>query len=152
VASGEAGCNRGVLGDLSSYARAASARFTGPSRSLKRAVIVAVPGVRMVQVPADEVVDVIAVRDGVVPAARPVHVTRNVGAAGVRGRARRRVRSVDADCALVDVAGVGVVQMPVVQVIGVAAVCDRRMTAAGTVGVSVVGVNGVVAHGDSSLS
>ena len=37
-------------------------------------MIVAVIAVRMVQAPGDEVVDVIAVRDGLVPAARRVGV------------------------------------------------------------------------------
>ena len=49
-------------------------RESAPSDDLERAVVVAVPVVRVVQVTVDEIVDVVAMRDRLVPA---------VGAVGV---------------------------------------------------------------------
>ena len=72
----------------------------------------------MVQVIADEVVDVIAVRDALVAASLAVLVILRVRAAVVRWRAGGGVRSRDAERALVAVARV---EMPFVQVVGVPA-------------------------------
>jgi hypothetical protein len=56
------------------------------------------------------------------------------------------MRSVHGDDALVDVAVVSVVQVPIVQVVGVACVLDGLVPAACAVGVIVLGVDVVVAH------
>ena len=109
-------------------------------------MIVAVPAVRVVQVPADEIVDVIAVRDRLVAAARAVGVTLRVSVASVRRRAVRGIACVDSDRALVDVTIVRAVKVPVVRVVGVSAVRDRGVPAAGAVGVVVLLVDPMVAH------
>jgi hypothetical protein len=114
-------------------------------------VVVAVPAVRVVQVPVHEVVEVVPMGNRVVPAAGSVRMALGVAAARVRGSARAGVRLVDADRTLIDVVVVHAVQVTVVEVVGVASVSDRGMTAPGTVGVRVVGVNGVFAHGLLSL-
>lgn len=108
-------------------------------------MIVAVGAVRVVQVTCDEVIDVVSMRNRLMAAARAVHVALLVCAALVRGRARGGVSAVHFDRALIDVAGVGVVQVAVVQIIDVIAVANRRVAAAGSVDVLVAAV-GVVAH------
>jgi curli biogenesis system outer membrane secretion channel CsgG len=112
------------------------------------AVVVAVGAVRVVEVPADEVVDVIAVRDRVVPAAWAVGVARVVGTASVVRGARSGVRVGDLQLALVDVPVVRMVEVAVVGVVDVVAVLEGGVTAAGAVCVCVVVVL-LVAHGRS---
>ncbi len=104
------------------------------------------PGVRVVQVPGDEVIDVISVRDALVPTRGPMRVARRMDAAGVRGRAIGAVRRVHRKHVLVHVIAVRVVQVPVVQVIGVPLVSDRRVPAALAVLVVVAVVRQVVVH------
>ncbi len=103
-------------------------------------MIVAVAGVRVVEVTVDEIVDVIAVRHRVVSATWAVGMVGRVGLAGVRRRACRRIRRVDGDHVFVVVPLVGAVQVTIVQVVDVVAVSDRDVTAAGTVYVRVIGV------------
>lgn len=110
------------------------------------AVVIAVVSVRMMEVPLHEVVGVIAVRHRLVAATRPMLVTRVVGAAVVIRGTRRRVLRANRQRVLVHVVSVGVVQVSVVQVIGVAVVLNRRMAALGTVLVAVVSVGLAVAH------
>ena len=74
-------------------------------------MIVAVTVVRVVQVPVDEIVDVVAVRDGFVTAPRSVRVPGLVPGASVVGSAALRVVVVDRDHVLVDVVAVDVVQV-----------------------------------------
>jgi hypothetical protein len=115
------------------------------------AVVVAVAAVRVVQVFADEVVVVIAVRHAQVAAARPVHVARVVAPARVRWRARARVGRVDGERVLVDVVAVHVVEVTVVEVVRVPLVFDGRVAAACTVLVRVTIVDRVIAHLAPSL-
>ena len=86
---------------------------------LDRAVVIAVLAMRMVQVPVDEVVDVVAMRDRGVTAIGAVLVVGGVALAAVLGRAVRGVVAVHREHVLVDVTLVGVVQVPVVQVVDV---------------------------------
>ena len=86
-------------------------------------IVAAVP-VRVVQPPLDQVVDVIAVRHRLMPTPLAVRV-----------HTRRRLRMtagmghIDRNHVLVDVVVMRVMQMPVVQVIDVVFVADRRMPA-----------------------
>jgi hypothetical protein len=109
-------------------------------------VIVAVTTVGMVEVAVDEIVDVVSMGHGIVPAAGPVGVARVVGAAGVGRGARAGVGAVHRDGALVDVPVVGVVQVAVVQVVDVVAVFHRLVAAARAVGVVVGLVGLMLAH------
>ncbi len=59
------------------------------------AVIVAVSAVRMMEMPPDQVVHMIAVGDGGVAAVGTVHMVVRVSAAGVRRRASVRVFGAD---------------------------------------------------------
>jgi hypothetical protein len=109
------------------------------------AVIVAVPVVRMVQVPGDDEVDVIAVRHRLVAAARGVMVSGGVSGAGMPRRAGVGVGAANCKLVLVDVIAVHVVQVAIVQVVGVAVVLDSLVPASLAVGVRVPGVF-VAAH------
>jgi len=109
-------------------------------------VVVAVAAVRVVKVPRDEVVHVISMRHGRVPALCRVDVVGGVPRAAMRRRARGRVRRADLEHVLVDMIVVAVMEMTIVQVVDVVAVTDRDMAAIGSVNVVVVRM-GVVAHG-----
>jgi dihydrodipicolinate synthase/N-acetylneuraminate lyase len=102
-------------------------------------VVVAVTVVPVVQPPVNEVVGVVAVRHGLVRAARVV-------AATIRGGAGRRVRLVHGNHMLVVVVAVNRVEMPVVQVVVVVAVRDTQVAARLAVDVGVVGVGVVTRH------
>jgi hypothetical protein len=87
----------------------------------------------MMQVPGDEVVDVVAVRDGVVSAVRPMRVVLGMLAAVVLRRAAVRILRVNGEAVIVHVIAVHKMQMSIVQVIGVVAVPHRLMPASGLV-------------------
>ncbi len=86
--------------------------------------------VGVVQVPVDQVVHVVAVRYGLVTAAGSVPMARLVGVARVIGRAVGGIRAADGELMLVHVVRVGVVEMPIVQVVDVAIVPDCLVAAA----------------------
>jgi hypothetical protein len=101
---------------------------------------------RVMQMPGDEKVDVISVRNGLVTAPGTVYVPLLMPAARMRGRARCRVLRARRDRALVDVIGVHTVQVPIVQVIGVPIMHDGLVTASRSVRMGMVWVRLVVGH------
>ena len=103
-------------------------------------MIVAMVAVRMVKVAIDEIVDMVAVRDGLMSASRPVHMARLVSGTTVIRRAAIRVFGRHFNGVFVHVIGMRVVQMPVVQVIDMIAVAHRRMTAGRAMLMRVIGV------------
>jgi hypothetical protein len=110
-------------------------------------VAVAMIAVRVVQVPVDQIVHVVAMRDRLVAAASAMLV-RGVMAGSRRGRgAAIGVLGVDGDVVLVAVPFVRVVEMAVVQIVDVALVPDGDVTAIGPVLVLVVGVNRMIKLG-----
>jgi hypothetical protein len=98
-------------------------RFDGP-------VVVAVVAVWVVKVTADQVVDVLAVRDRLVAAVRSVLVFVLVFGAVMAGRAVGGVGLADRQCVALDAALAVVVQLAVVEVIHVIVVADGGVTAA----------------------
>lgn len=108
-------------------------------------MIVAVIAVRVVQVSVDQVVDVIAVGNRFVAAAGSVLMLVLVLGGGVPCCAAVRVFVIDRDPVLIDVTLVRMVQMPVVEIVGVTVVADGEMTAVRPVFVVVAGVHGVIA-------
>ena len=96
--------------------------------------------VRMVKVAIDEIVDMVAVRDRLMSASRPVHVTRLVSGATVIRRAAIRVLGRHFNDVLVYVIGMRVMQMPVVQVVDMIAVAHRRMTTSGAMLMRMIGM------------
>jgi hypothetical protein len=121
---------------------AAGSELPPLSGQLHRPVIVAMIAVRMMQAPVHEVIDVVAMWNGFVPATRAMRVR----AAGL-GSAAHGIVGADGDGMLVDVVPMHVVEMPVVQIVDMIVVADRRMPAAGAVLVAMIGVVLFVAGG-----
>ncbi|WP_165435550.1 hypothetical protein [Bradyrhizobium sp. Leo121] len=99
-------------------------------------MIVTMTVVWMMESPIDKIVDVVPVRDCLMPAARPVSM---IGAGDV-WRAMHRVGFVNGDHMLINMISMHVVQMTVVQVIRVGFVPYRRMPTARAVLMGMVGV------------
>jgi hypothetical protein len=92
-------------------------------------VIVAVPVVRVMQMPTHQIVDVAAMRDRLMPAVRAVHVRGVVLAAVMPVCAVGWVLRPDLERVLVYVVAVRMVQMPVVQVVDVTLMLHGGMPA-----------------------
>ena len=105
---------------------------------MQHAVIVAMAGVPVVQVPGNEMVDVVAVTHRFVVAAVNVPVGGLVRAAGVAWRARIGVQRRDGHAMLVNMRLVLLVQVAVAQIVGVAFMLHGRMAAIRTVLVIVI--------------
>lgn len=108
-------------------------------------MVVAVIAVRMMQPSVDQIVGMVTMRDCLVSAAGAV---RMAGALDVR-RAINRIVCAHRNDVLIDVVAVHVVQMTVMQIVDVAIVLDRRMPAARTMLMGMVGVLfvGAIGHG-----
>jgi hypothetical protein len=117
-------------------------------------MIVAVIAMRMMQAPVDDVVQMVAVRHGLVTAAWAMHMA--TGSTGVAGMiAAVGVGGADLDHMLVVVRLavdlVAVVQVAVVQIVHMVAVANGLMAAAGSMLMVVVGMGlAGVRHGGSS--
>jgi hypothetical protein len=96
----------------------------------------------MVQMPVHQIVHMVVVGHGGVPAVGPVDVGRVVAGAVV-GDAPGGIRGRDGDDVLVVVALVGAVEMAVVEVPHMITVLDSRVAAVGSVDMGVVLVDGV---------
>jgi len=103
-------------------------------------------GVRVMEVAIDQVVDMVAVRHGLVSTAGAMNVPGRVSVAGMTRRASCGVCGVDRDRALVDVIAVSRVEVAIMEIVDMAAVPYRAVPAVGTVDVIVLGVNLVRAH------
>jgi hypothetical protein len=114
--------------------------------------MVAVSSVRVMEVPVDEVVDVIAMRNRGVAARRAVYVIGRVALARMSRRARSRIRRIDGDRAFVDVVAVHRVKVTVVEVVDVASMLARDVAATGAVNVLVLGMRAMGAHRESFRS
>ena len=101
--------------------------------------------VGVVEVAVHQVVHVITVGHGLVPAAGTVLVAGVVGAARVIGGALGRIRCADGQAVLVHVIRVRMVEMTVVQVVGMAFVPHGDVAAAVPVDV-IVAVVAVAGH------
>lgn len=108
--------------------------------------MVAMPVVGMVKVAIDQVIDVVAVRHGLVSAPRTVDMVVRMRVADVTGRALGGVVCVDLQDVLVHMVFVGMVEVTVMEIVDVTAVADGHMAAALSVSMIVVGVNVVIAH------
>ena len=106
-------------------------------------VVVAVISVGPMQPPVDQVIDVVAMRNGLVSAALAVCM-RGIASGGT-GMARW-VRFVNRDHVLVDMVLVEVVQVTIVDVVDVIGVTHGRVSATGSVPVGMVALMDVVGH------
>ncbi len=109
--------------------------------------------VRMMQVVGDAVIDVIAMRDRLVTAIGAVDMTGLMAAAAVVGGAGVGIAARHLDHVLVDMIVVRVVEMPVMQVVDVAAMAHGGVAATRPMAMRMVGVAGVGAgrHFQSSF-
>ena len=96
-------------------------------------MVVAMSAVRVMEMTGDQVVDMIAMRDRVVPASGAVDMAGVVLVTGVAGGTGVGVRRADRDHVLVDVIPVWVVQVAVVGEVDMTVVNDRGVAAAGAV-------------------
>src|SRR5262245_8955588 len=97
--------------------------FNGP-------VIVAVAAMWMVKMTVDEVVHMITVRHALVPAPGTVHVSAVMTFARMIGRALRPIPAVAFQDVLVNMITVHMMQVTVMQIVGVPVVFNRCVTAA----------------------
>ena len=96
-------------------------------------MIITMVAVRMVQMPIDEVVDVIPVRNGFVSAARSVNVSGIVTTAGIPRSTGFGIGITDRQRVLFDFSTFGLMmQVSIVQIIDVPVVLDCGVTATGT--------------------
>jgi hypothetical protein len=105
-------------------------------------MIVAMTSMGMVQMTVDKIVDMVAVRNGLVSATWSVNVPALVAAASMTGGACVRIDRRDFERMLFDrTVGIHVVQVAIVQVVDVVFVLHCGMPAVGTVLVVVVFVD-----------
>lgn len=109
-------------------------------------MIVAMSTVGKVQVPSDEIVHMVAMGNGGMPAARFVTMAGLMFGTGVCWSAGSRILAGDGECMFVDVVLMEVVQVAVVQVVGMVFVYDRLVAAVGSVAVAVLVVDRMAAH------
>jgi hypothetical protein len=101
-------------------------------------VIIAMTAVLMVKVTVDQIVDVIAMRNGGMTAAGTMAMRGVMGAAAVPIRARLGVRGTHRDGVFVDMAVMVVVQMPVVEIVDVIVVANCEVSTVLSVNVAVI--------------
>jgi hypothetical protein len=110
-------------------------------------VVVAVLFVLVVKVSVDDIVDMVAMWDSVVPALPTVDVALLVCGARVGRRADGGIRLPGREDVLVDVPLMEMMQVSVVEVVFVPLVLDRFVSAGGAVWVLVSHVRLVLSHG-----
>lgn len=120
-------------------------------QQIHRTVIVAMAFMRMMKVAFHQVVGVTAVGHRFMATARPVHVSRSVPPAFVRGCADIRVLRANLEHALVHVVPMHGVQAALVEVIDMASVADGGVPAPFAVDVRVLRMDLVLGHGQPSL-
>ena len=117
-------------------------------------MIVAVVTVKMVEVIADAIIDMISVGHGLVPTSRTMPMGGIVIPTGVAGSAAVGVRACNFDHVLIDMILMRVVQVAIMQIVNVVSMAYGGMTAIGAVLMGVVGMGamGTIRHGLSSSS
>ena len=111
-------------------------------------MVVAVIAMLVMKAAVDEIVDVIAMGDSLVPTARAVNMSGLVALMPVLGRAARGVCLADFDHMLGDAIAFGMMQVAVMEIIDVVAMAHRQMSAvrAMLMGVFRMGQMLVIAH------
>lgn len=99
-----------------------------------------------VQMTVDEIVDMVSVRHGLVATVCAVAMAGLMSVAAMGGRASGRVLRSDTEPMFIDMVAVWMVQMPIMQVVGVTVMGDGRMPAVRSVLMGVMLMDGVVAH------
>jgi hypothetical protein len=104
----------------------------------------------MVKPPIDEIIDVIAVRDGFMTATRSMNMAVFVANMILQRMAAIRIRCRHFDDVFIDMVAMGVVEMSIMKIIDMIPMLHGHMAATGAVFVIVMFVMGeiAVAHGD----
>jgi hypothetical protein len=110
-------------------------------------MVIAMAIMRVMQVIADEIVDVVSVGHGFMTAARPVDVIRSMSATMMVGRAARGIVGADFQHVLIHMIAVHMMQMAIVQIVDMIAVSHSRMAAARAVNVGVAVMMRLIAGG-----
>lgn len=84
----------------------------------------------MMQVPINQVIDMVAMRNLLMPASRPMDMALIVPGTNVPRRTLGRIRGTDLQHMLIDMPAVDVMQMSIMQIIGMTVVVDGQMTTA----------------------
>lgn len=111
-------------------------------------MVVAVVTVRVVQMAIHRVIDMVAMRHGLMAATWPVYMTCGVAVALVGRRAAIRVEGIHRQAVLVDMIAMHMVQMTIVQIVNVAIVLNSRMTTARLVLMVMIGMLRASTHVD----
>ncbi len=114
-------------------------------------MIVAVRAMGEVQVPADHIVQMIAMGNGLVTAARAMAMPGLVSVAGMCRGASGWIFTGDGKDMFIDMVGMNMVEMAIVHVIGMAVMHDRLMAAARCVAVGVMVMSSMGAHRGTPL-
>jgi hypothetical protein len=105
-------------------------------------MVIAMTAVGVMQVAFHHIVDVVAMRDRLMAAARIVLVVLGMSAAIVLGRAVRGILAADSQTVFLDALGAHMVQMAVVKVINVTIMFDGRVPTSRAMLVIVLGMKG----------
>ena len=105
-------------------------------------MVITMIAVLVMQTAVDQIIDMVAVRNGLMTATFPMNMART----GIKRNAGIRVGFIYRQGVFVVMAVVLVVQMAVVQVVDMAIMFDGGMTAAAAVNMGVVVMNGAVCH------
>ncbi|NWB84026.1 MULTISPECIES: hypothetical protein [Pseudomonas] len=111
-----------------------------------RAMVVAVATMRMVQMPLHQIVHMIPMCDSFMPTARAMHMILGMSAAAMIRCAASGIARVDLQAVLIDVIAMHMVQVTIVQVVDMAIVLNRRMSAARAMLMGVIGMLVARAH------
>lgn len=105
-------------------------------------MVITMIAVLVMQTAVDQIIDMVAVRNGLMTATFPMNMART----GIERNAGIRVGFIYRQGVFVVMAVVLVVQMAVVQIVDMAVMFDGGMTAAAAVNMGVVVMNGAVCH------
>ncbi|MCS6901437.1 MAG: hypothetical protein RMJ98_17450 [Myxococcales bacterium] len=109
-------------------------------------MVVAVAAARVVQMTVHQVVSMVPMGNCLMTATKTMDVLGSMRSASVGRGAMRRVRLTYRQRMLIDVSVVGMVQVPIMEIVGMLLVLDRRVSAAWSVGVLVTLVDRMLAH------
>jgi hypothetical protein len=99
-----------------------------------------------VQVTGDQIIEMVSVRHCLMSAVRAMAMFGLMPLAAMGRRACRRVLRGDTETMFIDMIAVQIVQMPVMEIVGVATMADGRMPTVRSVLVIVMLMDGVVMH------
>ena len=105
----------------------------------QRSVIIAMIAMRMVQMPIDQIIYVVTMRNRRMSAARSMSMRRIVSATAMLWRAAHRILFSYFDHVYIDLTTTRIIQMAVVQIVDVTLMANRDVTTVGTVGVRMIG-------------